>query len=388
MDPNRGFAASGQSGHLTNHRDETRTVLVTADYHLKSGKYQTNQLRARDNIEHEASHPQLQPQSQSPGKQEPISDNCQLEESHCRRPPAALPVTRTSGTFGRSLQQLNSYLFCLNLFLSVLNTLLISLLVKSVQQSGHNLLSEDGRLAWDEHSESLHLDLPVRLRSDRLLSVGSIESDQDGPLIIENVHTFAGYDNGNEFGASPGSDARPPSESSPASTRGQILISARAEGSAVAEANFIRVPAGMSRMSSSPLSSSSSSMRSFNARSLKRPSRPVEIFANSLILNQLSDEKRLAVTPKESRNVLNKGQGYAVHETGAAPNTRGDQLKRQSAAQVNGRRLLELDGPRQTIVLPLLNKIDLFPSSGRTLFVKDELRCSGDISGRLDANLE
>lgn len=235
-----------------------------------------------------------------------------------------------------------SSLLCVNVLVSILNTILLSFVVKSLQLGGDGhiglLLGE--KLTWmSEHLEGMILDLPVSITQGKSLVLSSIESDgPDNPLMIKAYP--------DEEGES--SEAFPQEEDGAHQPIGGISIST---GEAHQPASRIVMRAG---------------------------DRPVELMTDLLVMDQLTSLPPPISDPPKV--------GSASVNTRESSKWRSNQ--RQRLRDASPRRWLEMDTRRKSLALPRLHKIELCPRSSASLYVNDLFACDSGVTGMLGANLE
>lgn len=289
----------------------------------------------------------------------------------------------------KATNYLLSCLLGLNVFLSIVNTFLLALVVKSIQDKGASLLQVPSlnKLSWDAHTESLALDAILKLNQSSTLFASSVEALDERRLIVGQIER--------DFN---GGESMTPSSAS-ATTRGgqQILIVAKSSGGG---GGHDAPPDGAEGVSPLPPSSDSNFIliKAQPPANRERPS--VQIATKSLIINQQVERhanSALAGGKKQMKGLLllrkHAGQGDSTTTTTTTATSDADADyvgggNTASTQAAGSRRLLELDAERHSIVLAHLRQLNLLPASSKTLFVHDEFRVRGEISGAPSENFE
>lgn len=235
---------------------------------------------------------------------------------------------------GAKTNYLFAYILIVNLLMAILNTTLLSFVVRSVQLNELTHLGAGGSgksLAWDEHLEGVALELPTILAGQKsLLSVRSIGSHENKPL---RVHSFSSV-NKQKQNSNDGDDD------------GQILIRAGGEDDQIEEQtrNHIIIDSKYfdynERQTQTELAKGDK----------KHPRRPVEIVTNNLILNKIVAENTHSIKTND---------------------------KFTATKPIAIKRLLEFSSEQQSIVLPLVDRLELYPLHASGLLVGKEFRLRG-----------
>ena len=285
--------------------------------------------------------------------------------------------------------QLFGCILGVNLLMSVLNTILLSFVVKSLQFNERGLLSGkylvpdttsgDGNNNNNKEnslarSNAIQLDLPAFLSRDKSISVPQIRQrpSQDGhrpsQLLIESWPTAQ---QANEILLSSSSStkraglelATVPSETS------DKLAEISPNQDAPSESNYIAL----------------------------RDS-GVEIATRLLVMNQLVKQTHSPPTSSSgarnsaSQQQRNHQQARFHHQLVATPSMETKQRNRPQA--MVSRRMLEFDAEQQSISLPLLSRFDLQAGDERAksgssqLLVGEQLNCGAELSGTLGRHFE
>lgn len=267
-----------------------------------------------------------------------------------------------------------AFLLAANLLMSVLNTLLLSFIVKSVQLSGHGFFN--GKLTWHQHSATTLLSLPTSLPMDKSILLQSIESHADRPLVVQHwpyasaVSSLAGQ----QFTGTPDLiiDDKRPTKARPlliSATRFSPQPNLSNEERDGSKSNYIAVNANDDKP---------------NSTHDKRP--PVEIATSSLVFSLINNGEP-ARTGGSDKAQPDRA-GASGHQPKGANNTRIT-IGNKGRTSINPiRRLLEFDGERQSITLPLLSHLDLGTSSSGSLIVNKDLNLGPEVTGTIEENLE
>lgn len=262
--------------------------------------------------------------------------------------------------------------------MSVLNTLLLSFIVKSVQLNNHGFFN--GKLAWDRGQSTTMLGLPAILGEGKSISVNSIESYDDQPLFIKTNQPLMDKNMASDrmevkqvtqqeiLSASDLLESRRQQETLLIST-GPLASSS--SGDSVVESNHLIVHTG----DGSHLDEPNLDQTVVGGRRAKQP--PVEIVTKSLVLNLIDNDNNSPNSNQAPINSQNNKQTKRV-------NHKQTRLVGSQTGATAIRRLLEFDGEEQSITLPLLNQL----STTSTLMVDEDLNGGPEITGTIGDNLE
>ena len=333
-------------------------------------------------------------------------DSHKRNQFRSRRQSSIVKYFSNSFATGHKMNSLFAFLLAFNLSMSILNTLMLSFVVKSVQLTDGGLFQ--GKLNWDEQLGATTSELPIHLTPGRSILTKSISSHADGRLLIENLsnqqQTLEGEATNHykTSGEPPASLAAPSPSSGEAGAdggggpAGRLVISASrarptipqsASGHQLAKSNFIIVNENVN--TDTPFSTSAD----------HRHREPVKIQTKSLVVSLINNGQasQHQVPGSRTKDYIHNKRARRGRRSPSTITTARNALRAANGMQMGQRqailigptrRLLEFDGEQQSITLPLLDQLNLSPSLAGSLIVEKGLNGGAEIAGTLEENLE